>query len=83
MRWNAARAETPGEPLNEGIQSRWFGAACQAARDVGVDGVYYWRLDFSTNVAVADPVRDRHDSFLGRQAENAVRSCLDSWGGAR
>jgi hypothetical protein len=83
MRWNVASTGSADEPLNEGIQSRWFGAACQSARDTGVGGIYYWRLDFSVNVAIADPVRDRHDSFLGRQAENTVRSCLDGWGGAK
>jgi hypothetical protein len=81
LQYNPARTDTPGEPLNEGIQSRWFGAACQSARNVGAAGVYYWKLDFSIDVAAADPLRDRHDSFLGRQAENTVRSCLDRWGG--
>jgi hypothetical protein len=82
MQYNPSRTDTPGEQLDEGIQSRWFGAACQGARNVGAAGMYYWRLDFSVDVATADPILDRHDSFIGRQAENTVRSCLDTWGGA-
>ena len=78
---NPARTDTPGEPLNEGIQSRWFGAACAGVRNVGAAGLYFWKLDFSVDVAAADPVHDRHDSFLGRQAEGTVRSCLATWGG--
>jgi hypothetical protein len=81
MQYNPARTDTPGEPLDQGIQSRWFGAACQGARNVGAAGVYYWKLDFSIDVASADPIRDRHDSFLGRKAENTARSCLGTWGG--
>lgn len=72
---------TPGTPLDQGVQARWFGAACQAAREVGLDGLYWWKLAFDDNPAHADPVGAPHDSFLGRSAETTMRQCFAQWSG--
>lgn len=77
--YNPAAYHTPGERLDERMQRRWFEAACNAARDRDVSGFYWWKLDFHVDPALADPDRDRHDSFLGREAEDAARRCFASW----
>jgi hypothetical protein len=77
--WNPARTETPGAALNEEIQRRWFAAACRAARDQHVGGLYWWKLDFAVDPTLADPDRDRHDSWLGRTAQTTMRDCFAAW----
>lgn len=76
---NPAVPERPGEPLDVGAQATWFAAACRAARELDMGGLYWWRVPFESDPATADPVADRHDSFLGRPAEDAVRECFTSW----
>jgi hypothetical protein len=78
---NPALYHTPGAALDEEMQRRWFAAACGAARERSLGGFYFWKLDFHNDPAAADPDRDRHDSFIGRQAEHAIRSCFAVWGG--
>jgi hypothetical protein len=77
--YQPAAYHTEGERLDERMQRRWFEAACQAARDRQVAGFYWWKFDFHVDPALADPDRDRHDSFLGREAEEAARHCFESW----
>jgi hypothetical protein len=79
LRWNPARTNTPGAALDEEIQRRWFAGACRAAREEGVGGFYWWKLDFHVDPARADPDRDPHDSYLGRTAEKAMRDCFLTW----
>lgn len=70
---------TRGTALDEDIQRRWFTAACDAARERRIAGFYWWRIDFHADPGQADPLLDRHDSFLGRPAERAVRDCFTAW----
>lgn len=79
---NPAVANTPGTRLDQDIQRRWFAAACAAARERHVAGLNWWRIDFDTDPAAARPLLDRHDSFLGRPAEQAMRACFAEWGAA-
>jgi hypothetical protein len=76
---NPAVPHRPGTPLDEGTQARWFAAACQAAQDQRLGGLYWWKISFDDEPLHADPVHDRHDSFLGRSAEAAMRECFTSW----
>ncbi len=76
-----ARAHTPGAPLDEDIQRRWFGAACRAAQDRGIAGLYWWKFDLHLDPALADPATDRHDTFVGRPAERTIRECFSAWAG--
>jgi len=73
---------TAGHALDLAVQQRWFTAACQVARDREMAGLYWWKLDFHTDPATADPVRDHHDSFVGRPAEQAIKTCFAAWGRA-
>jgi hypothetical protein len=71
-----------GGRLNLAVQERWFQAVCRVARARRMAGVYWWKLDFHTDPAAADPQRDVHDSFVGRPGERAIRSCFAAWAAA-
>jgi hypothetical protein len=71
-----------GGRLNLAVQERWFQAVCGVARARRMAGVYWWKLDFHTDPAAADPRRDVHDSFVGRPGEQAIRSCFSAWADA-
>jgi hypothetical protein len=79
---NPANPHTPGAELDEGIQQRWFTAACQAVRERRLAGLYWWKLDLYVDPAVADPDTDLHDTFLGRPSEQTIRSCFTRWAAA-
>jgi hypothetical protein len=72
---------TPGAPVRPEVQRAWFAAACAAARQHRLGGLYWWRVDFHADPAHADPAADRHDSFTGRPAEQAIRDCFGTWSG--
>ena len=76
---NPAVPHRAGSQLDEGVQSRWLGAACRAARDHGLAGVYLWKIELDVDPALADPVNDLHDSWLGRAAEATARQCFADW----
>jgi hypothetical protein len=78
-----ARHPTKRSALNELLQERWFAASCQAAQDHEMAGLYWWKVDFHLDPAAADPLQDEHDSFVGRPAEQVIRSCFASWGAER
>jgi hypothetical protein len=77
---NPAVPDRPGAALDQGVQSRWLAAACQVARDRRLGGLYLWKIEFDVDPALADPVTDLHDSFLGREAEQTMRDCFAGWG---
>lgn len=79
---NPANPERPGTELDQDIQRRWFAAACAEARERRLAGFYWWRIDFDTDPGAARPLTDRHDSFIGRSAEQAMRDCFAGWGAA-
>jgi hypothetical protein len=80
---NPAVPHRPGAALDQGVQSRWLGAACRAARDRDLGGLYLWKIEFAADPAAADPVADLHDSVLGREAERTMRACFADWGAVR
>jgi hypothetical protein len=80
---NPAVPHSAGSPLDEDVQKRWLAAACQAARDRGLGGLYWWKIGFHVDPAAAEPLTDLHDSFIGRRAEPAMRACFTAWGAAR
>jgi hypothetical protein len=76
---NPARANAPGAPLDEEIQRKWFAAACEAARNRRIAGLYWWKLDLYLDPVLANPATDRHDTWLGRPSEGAIRECFARW----
>ncbi|MHA6763454.1 glycoside hydrolase family 113 [Streptacidiphilus sp. PAMC 29251] len=64
------------------VQQNWFKAACQVARGRDMAGLYWWRYDLHQDPAAADPLHDRTDSWVGRPAADAIRSCFAAWAAA-
>ncbi len=62
--------------INESIQANWFDAACAAAKQVSLGGIYFWMIDSNVNPALADPAHDSASSFIGRAGETAIRRCF-------
>jgi hypothetical protein len=76
----AVWGSTNGVPLNLAVQKRWFTAACQVARQRKMAGLYWWKVDFHEDPTRADPLHDKHDSFVSRPGEDAIQSCFFAWG---
>lgn len=72
----------PGAAPSESTQQRWFAAACRAARERDLSGIYWWRVDIHLDLAEIDPDSDRADSFDGRAGESEIRRCFTEWGSA-
>ena len=61
------------------IQAKWFTAACQSARALGLPGIYFWNVDSNANPANAASASS--DSFIGR-GDSSIRACFaQSWTG--
>jgi hypothetical protein len=68
---------TVGGTANLSVQAHWFSAVCQAAEAAHVQGLYYWMLDSYANPAHPGP-DETMSSWLGRPAEQSIRSCFES-----
>jgi hypothetical protein len=63
-----------GDSIDPEIQRKWFAAACQSARSLGMAGLYYW------SVSSTDPMDGHSDSpgsFVGR-GDSAIKACFAS-----
>jgi hypothetical protein len=67
---------TEGGPIIEEIQSKWFTAACRAADESEVQGLYFWMLDSNIDPLDANPADQPPKSFIGRLAETSIRDCF-------
>jgi hypothetical protein len=62
--------------INQTIQANWFTAACRAAKQTGINGIYFWKIDVNTDPSLANPVTDPSPEFIGRESEVAMRQCF-------
>ena len=67
---------TDGGPIIEEIQAKWFTAACLAAEQSGVQGLYFWMLDSNVDPLQANPADQPPKSFVGRLGETSIRDCF-------
>ena len=61
--------------LNLSVQTKWFAAACNAAKRTNVQGIYYWMIDSNVDPMTVDPASLPASSFIGRPAEQSIRAC--------
>lgn len=59
--------------LNEAVQARWFLAACYAARQLKLRGIYFWNLNLTDNPS--KPPWPSVVTFEGKRAALAIREC--------
>jgi hypothetical protein len=68
--------DSSGAPIAPEIQARWFTAACQAVKESGLNGIYFWMLDSNEDPRQISPAGSRPASFVGRPAESSIESCF-------
>jgi hypothetical protein len=74
-----ARWSKAGDTIDVPIQAKWFTAACQSARTLGLRGIYFWNVD--SNADPANAVSASSDAFIGR-GDSSIRACFaQSWTG--
>ena len=57
------------------IQTRWFTAACSAARTSGISGIYFWGMT-SSQIPTETASDAGGDSFVNRPAVAAIKWCF-------
>ena len=62
--------------LNLSVQANWFEASCKAAKISKMAGIYYWMIDSNIDFQQLDPLTDPAGSFVGRPAEEAMKTCF-------
>lgn len=68
--------DSSGARLLPEIQARWFTAACQAVKESGLNGIYFWMLDSTEDPRQIDPAASRPANFVGRPGESSIESCF-------
>jgi hypothetical protein len=61
--------------FDENIQSRWFRAACVAARAESLPGIFFWGIT-STQSLIGPQGTTSPGSFVGRSGQTAIRWCF-------
>jgi hypothetical protein len=64
-----------GAALNVAIQKKWFVAACAAAKQTGIAGLYYYDVNSTDRPAHASGYGA--GSFIGR-GDGAIKTCFAS-----
>jgi hypothetical protein len=67
-----------GKANNQTVQASWFTAACNAAKQTKLAGIYYWSIDINTDPLAADPTIDPSSSFIGRLGQDSIQQCFTS-----
>jgi hypothetical protein len=69
---------TTTSPIDVRVQAKWYQAVCRAVAVDQIGGVYWWEVNFDANPA--DPSRFQSDrlTFLGRPAQQVIRTCFAS-----
>jgi hypothetical protein len=70
--WGIASSSQP----NPAIQANWFSAACRAVRQTGLQGIYFWMLDSSTDPTQVNPTTEGPAGFIGRPGEQSIQRCF-------
>jgi hypothetical protein len=61
---------------NPAIQVNWFTAACRAVKQTGLQGLYFWMIDSSTDPSDVSPTTEGTAGFIGRPGEKAIERCF-------
>lgn len=62
--------------MNPAIQVNWFTAACRAVEKTGLQGIYFWMIDSSTDPTSISPDTEGTAGFVGRPGEKAIERCF-------
>ena len=70
---------TENSPIDDQVQANWYQAVCQAVQVENVrGGIYWWEVNFDDDPADPAPYQSDRLTFLGRPAQQVIRSCFAS-----
>jgi hypothetical protein len=69
---------TMRSPIDVRVQARWYEAVCRAAAVEQIGGIYWWEVNFDADPANPGPFQSDRLTFLGRPAQEIIRSCFAS-----
>jgi len=79
----AAWLGTTTDPIDAQVQANWYQAVCQAVAALNVGGgIYWWEVGFDADPADPAPYESDRLTFLGRPAEQVIRSCFATLAGS-
>jgi hypothetical protein len=67
---------TTNTPIDVQVQANWYQAVCNAIAAENVSGVYWWEVNFDADPADPAPFESDRLTFLGRPAQDVIRSCF-------
>lgn len=72
----AAWLGTTQSPIDQFVQRNWYEAICRAGAKVHIGGIYWWDVNFDADPADPGPFESDRISFLGRSAQNVIKTCF-------
>lgn len=73
-----AWASTTSAPIDVTVQAKWYEAICRAVKADDLAGVYWWEVNFDADPGNTGPWQSDRLTFLGRPAQNVIKSCFAS-----
>lgn len=67
---------TTTSPISLEVQTKWYQAVCRAATVEQIGGLYWWEVNFDDNPARPGQFQSDRLTFLGRPAQQVIRSCF-------
>jgi hypothetical protein len=67
---------TTRSPIDLPIQTNWYDAVCRAVSTEQIGGIYWWEVNFDASPADPGPYQSDRLTFLGRPAQQVIRSCF-------
>jgi len=69
---------TTSAAIDEAVQTKWYEAVCRAVQAKDLAGVYWWEVNFDADPGNSRPWQADRLTFLGRPAQNVIKSCFTS-----
>jgi hypothetical protein len=66
----------PHPRMDTSVQTRWFNAACHAARRAHMGGIYFWAIGFGKAALTARPDREHQAAWEAGPARRVVAACF-------
>ena len=67
---------TADSPIDERVQRNWYEGVCRAVIADHVAGLYWWEVNFDANPADPAPYQSDRITFLGRSAQQVIKTCF-------
>lgn len=72
---------TTNSPIDVTVQANWYTAVCRAVTREHIGGLYWWEINFDADPADPGVFQSDRLTFLGRPAQQVIRTCFASLAG--